>query len=297
MIEDQTEGNPEKNYMKALKDKQLENETLEEKNGYLKFILGAIGFISIIVILFFLINADSHYEKGVKFLSEKNYSEALFEFQKVEPGEKEFKMAQSKINYINGLVASGQNAYSSALMSLAKVDRSDEYYNEAQLLIEKINSENKRVNLESLSKQLNKVADTVIIKEVLVEAATEQVNEAEAKTSVNKNTNPLLVPLQKLITQFEYQYQASGNSPGTSKKEYLKQMDSLYNYHISNNLTRKGDAAVIEINNATESWMQKRIVLVNELMKEKSGQVSETARMIKEEGDRMYAKLLKLLKT
>jgi len=292
-----TEENPEKKFMKVLKDKQLENETLEEKNSYLKFIMGAIGVIIVIVILFFLTNTDSHYEKGIQSLSEKNYSEALFEFQKVDPDEKEFRMAQSKINYINGLMASGQNAYSNALMSLAKVDRSDEYYNEAQILIEKINNENKRVNLESLSKQLNKVADTVIIKEVAVETATEQVNEAEANKSVNKKANTFLAPLRTLVIQFEYQYQASGNSQGTSKKEYLKTMDSLYSYYTSTKMNSKEDADLFEINKTTESWMQNRIVLINELMNDKSGQVTETARMIKEEGDRMYVKLLALLKT
>ena len=292
-----TEENPEKKLMKVLQDKQFENETLEEKNSYLKFIMGAIGVIIVIVILFFLINTDSHYDKGIQSLSEKNYSEALFEFQKVDPDEKDFRMAQSKINYINGLMASGQNAYSSALMSLAKVDRSDEYYNEAQILIEKINNENKRVNLESLSKQLNKVADTVIIKEVPAETANEQESVAMANKSFDKKTNPLLAPLQKLITQFEYQYQASENSQGTSKMKFLRTMDSLYNYQSRVNLIRKGDAAIIEINKTIESWMQNRIALINELINDKSGRESETARMIKEEGDRMYSKLLTLLNT
>ena len=194
-------------------------------------------------------------------------------------------------------MASGQNAYSPALMSLAKVDRSDEYYNEAQILIEKINNENKRVNLESLSKQLNKVADTVIIKEVPAETANEQESVAMANKSFDKKTNPLLAPLQKLITQFEYQYQASENSQGTSKMKFLKTMDSLYNYQSRVNLIRKGDAAIIEINKTIESWMQNRIALINELINDKSGRESETARMIKEEGDRMYSKLLTLLNT
>ena len=74
-------------------------------------------------------------------------------------------------------------------------------------------------------------------------------------------------------------------------------MDSLYNYQSRVNLIRKGDAAIIEINKTIESWMQNRIALINELINDKSGRESETARMIKEEGDRMYSKLLTLLNT
>jgi hypothetical protein len=297
MNKDTKDFSTEKKYSEIINETRLEKDNLEDKNKLLKIILGIISVSAVIVLLIFLFNRDSDYEKGIKLLNNKNYSEALFEFQKVSSEDQEFRMAQSKINYINGIKALDIGNRSEALMLLVKVEKSDQYYRETQILIEKINSENKRVNLESLSQQINSIPDTVVIIEKVKESEAEKVNEAENKSTATKYNNPALVSLQNMISEFEYQYQAAENPGSLTRKENLRLMDSLYNYHINSDFSRKGDAAIIEINRTTESWMRMRIDLVSEIIKNNSRDESKTIVMIKEEGDKMYSKLLSLLKS
>lgn len=297
MSDNQSKINNDRKYTEVIKDSNREKQSLADKNNLLKLILGIISVSAVLVLLFFIFNRDSDYEKGIKLLNNKNYTEALFEFQKVSSEDQEFRMAQSKINYINGITALDMGKKSEALMLLVKVEKSDQYYRETQILIGKINSENTLVNLESLSQQINSKPDTVVIIEKVNEAETEKVNEAESKSTATKYNNPALVSLHKMITQFEYQYQAAENPGSSTRKENLRLMDSLYNYQISSDISGKGDAAVIEISRTTESWMRMRIDLVSELIKNNSRDETKTIVMIKEEGDKMYSKLLSLLKS
>ena len=232
----------------------------------------------------------------MSLLNNKNYSEALFEFQKVGPDKEEFVMAQSKINYINGITALNEGRKSEALMLLAKVEKSDQYYRETKVLIEKINNEKTRVDLESLSQKINLQVDKLETVKNSIDSAAVQVNEAESKTNLTDNNINSYKPLQNLISQFEYQYKAAETPGSITKKENLRIMDSLYVYQVNSNLTRKGDAALIEIKRTAESWMRMRIDLVNELIRNNS-EDTKTIVMIKEEGDKLYSKLLTLLKS
>lgn len=61
-------------------------------------------------------------------------------------------------------------------------------------------------------------------------------------------------------------------------------------------ISPESDAALIEIKRTAESWMRMRIDLVNELIRNNS-EDTKTIVMIKEEGDKLYSKLLTLLKS
>ncbi|MEP7145734.1 MAG: hypothetical protein ABI792_01860, partial [bacterium] len=112
---------------------EIDNNTIPDRNKSLPLILGGLGALLIAVILYFALSGESNYEKGVKYLKQKQYTEALVDFQKVDPGDKDFRMAQSKINYINGLKSYNDNMYPQAKTYLTKVDPADEYYRESQL--------------------------------------------------------------------------------------------------------------------------------------------------------------------
>lgn len=90
MYENKNEINKEKQYIELKNDSNREINRLDDNNKLLKTILTVVGISSLIVLLFFLINRDSDYEKGMSLLNNKNYSEALFEFQKVGPDKEEF---------------------------------------------------------------------------------------------------------------------------------------------------------------------------------------------------------------
>ncbi|HMS32823.1 MAG TPA: hypothetical protein PKC91_01945 [Ignavibacteria bacterium] len=296
MTDRQKEMNKEKKYIKLINESNHKKDILDDKNTLLKTILLIIGISGVFVMLVFFFNRDTDYEKGMGLLNNKNYSEALVEFQKVDPADEEFEIAQSKINYIKGITAFDKGSRSEALMLLAKVDKSDQHYRETQLLIEKINFDKTHVDLETLSQKINLHSGEEMSEMNITETDPEKVNEAEPNSALTNNNSALTEPLYNLISQFEYQYKSAEAPASITKIENLRIMDSLYTYHIHSNLSRKGDAALIEIKRTAESWMRLRIDLVNELIRNNSDE-TKTIAMIKEEGDKLYSKLLTLLKS
>lgn len=140
---------------------------LSNRNRNVIMFTSASLIIVIVAIVFFLTSGDSQYEKGDVLLKQKQYSEALAEFQKVTSSDKEFRMAQSKINYINGLRAFNEGLKQEAKVHLVKVTLEDEYYHEAQLMLEKINTRasNTQTELELLRdaiKENRNIRDTIV---------------------------------------------------------------------------------------------------------------------------------------
>ena len=291
----QTKMDSEKKHLIVPEDIVRENYTLNKKNNSLKYIIGSISILLVILILIFTLSGETNYEKGMKYLHEKQYTEALFEFQKINPDEKDFKMAQSKINYIKGLEAYNKNVSAEALALLMKVDPSDQYYRESKLMIDNINMEDKSSILESLSQKVNEVRDTVIIKEQPVYTESESANDNNAKSSMANEYKLHLNDIQKQIVNFEDQYQSALTESDASMKISLKTLDSLYNNYTVAYTSGQSNVRIIEINNTVSSWMQKRIDLISELASDNSKDLTETARMIKEKGDKEYSKLIYLL--
>jgi len=267
--------------------------TYPEKN---KMILPLVvtGIVLFLIIMYFVLSGQSHYERGLQYLKEDQYTEALVEFQEVDTDEKDFRMSQSKINYINGLLAYKDGVYPQSKLYLAKVEPSDEYYREARLMMDKIDLAIKQGNLELLTEQLRQNKDTVIIKEKVIETAPDKVGEAETRNEDLETSKKYKLEVQNLSGKFEALYQSAKNSSVESKKIFIKDMDSLYSEFKKIENSSEPNARMRELKQLADSWMQNRISYINRLIAENSVNETNSSLALKEEGDKDY-KLLQTL--
>jgi tetratricopeptide (TPR) repeat protein len=246
----------------------------------------------------FMMRGDSHYEKGNMYLKEKKYAEALSEYQKVEASDKEFRMAQSKVNYINGLNSFNSNMYPAALMFLGKVAQDDEYYQASQLMIQKITETTETNNLRSQidSLKVNR-KDTIIVKqEVTTNPGTGNVKQNEAVTATELNKR-FFVKLDKSINSFESQYQAAVTAQVTSKKDYLSKMEAVRRDLVNSvNESTEKDAELTQLKSDINTWIDKRIAFINKLIAENSVSETNTSRSLREEGDKLHFRVTSLQK-
>lgn len=231
-------------------------------NKLLFTILGSLVLLTLVV-LFFVISSTSHYEKGVQYLQQKQYNQSLVEFQKVEPDDKDFKMAQSKINYISGLRAFNDNLRPQAITFLSKVDPADEYYHESQLMLDKLKFAENKIDLESLNGVVQNLKDTVIIKEKVIEKspAEGQPNDTYSQNNIDRS---YVNSVDYLINSFRSMYQSAGNVQGVSKREIYKNMDSVYNELLKTSYPGKEKNSMLsELHNLASNWMQKSLTYIN----------------------------------
>lgn len=283
--------------IKALpEDEIMSNEHNNYKEGNsLKIPVSASIIILTLIILYFSLFNESDYDTGLKYLKQNQYTEAIVEFQKLNTDDNNFRLAQSKINYINGITAYKNGFYKQSILFLAKVESSDEYYLESQILMEKIDPANKHSNLESLSEQLNRVNDTVIIKEKIIELPKEKVTEAE-KSNSDLNTNRRYISvIQNLSGKFEILYQSAKNSGMESKKIFLTEMDSLYTEFKKYENNPEQDSKMQELNHITDSWMGKRLSYIKGLITENTVNESNKSVTLMEQGDKDYKLLLDII--
>lgn len=266
--------------------------TYRERN---KLILPLVvtGVVLFLIIMYFALSGDSHYDRGLQYLKQDQYTEALVEFQKVDTDEKDFRMAQSKINYINGLLAYKDGVHPQAKVYLTKVEPSDEYYRESRLMIDKIDLASRQGNLESLNEKLKQDKDTVIIKEKVIETSPDKVGEAETPKEDLATSRKYVSSLQNLSSKFEALYQSAKNSSIESKKVFINDMDSLYSEFKKLGSVSGKSGTVSELQQVADSWMQKRISYINRLIAENSVNETNSSLALKEEGDKDY----KLLQT
>jgi len=266
--------------------------TYPERNRWV-LPLVATGVVLFLIIMYFALSGESHYDRGVQYLKQDQYTAALVEFQKVDTDEKDFRMAQSKINYINGLLAYRDGVHSQAKIYLAKVEPSDEYYRESRLMMDKIDLASRQGNLESLNEKLKQEKDTVVIKERVIETAPDKVGEAETRNEDLEASRKYKSTLQNLSGKFESVYQSAKNSSVESKKAFIKDMDSLYSEFKKIGSVSGHNEAISELKQVADSWMQKRISYINRLISENSVNETNSSLALKEEGDKDY----KLLQT
>ena len=158
------------------------NSILKLNSGF-KLYSGIRGAAVILTILFFFAGCSStgHYEKAMDHLKNKQYPEAIAEFQKIDAGERQFKLAQSKIAYIQGLQAFNDSLFSAAEIQLARVSSDDEYYHESQLMIDKINQR----RLSSFIPN----TDTLIIREEEIGSKGEEKKQDKVKVETENDIN------------------------------------------------------------------------------------------------------------
>ena len=265
---------------------------LNNKRNYKK-IYNSILLIPlyIIVILFISGCAAKHYEKGNEYLRQGQYSEALSEFQKVDANEKDFRLAQSKINYIQGLLAFKDSLMQVAEVHLQKVEKDDEYYHDSQLMLEKISQKKFAVTEEK--------KDTVIVKHEMTTSpgtSTEK-KEKEVLPSDLEVNRKYVLQVEKLIIRFESLYQSARTADINLKKDYTNNMSKVLGQidALAYNPAQK-DAAILELKQKAIAWMNKRIAFINKLIEDKTVTETNTSRSLKEEGDKMYYAVTNQLK-
>ncbi|NOS85857.1 MAG: hypothetical protein HOP31_12005 [Ignavibacteria bacterium] len=248
-------------------------------------------------VLWYVYARESDYEKGMNYLKDKQYTEALIEFQKVNPSNKDFNNAQSKIHYINGLRSYNEGNNPEAIVYLSKVISNDEYYHDAQLMLEKIDDINLGGNLQAQIDSLKKNKDTVIVqKQTVIKngKAEEPVNpQIQADIELSRD---YISRLSSSISRFEGVYQSARTAPLDTKSDYNKSMESLDKE--SNNLKYSAgnkDEGVLELRRLTSQWMDKRISFVRQLISERSVSETNLSRPTKEEGDRLYSSVISQL--
>jgi len=243
--------------------------------------------ITAAVLLFLMISGcagNKSYESGLELLKEKKYTEAISEFQKVPPGDKDFRLAQSKISYIQGLLSFNDSLFRSAEVRLEKVEADDEYFHDAQLMLDKITQRNKLTETPR--------TDTVIIREEITGTKGRE-KETEKETIKAKTDAEITVAYVKqtksLIEQFENLYQSGYKAPVDSKPNYVTNMSTVSGKlkGLTYNAKEK-DAEAIELNKKAAAWMNKRVEFLSKLVKENSVSETNTSRSIKEEGDKLY---------
>lgn len=227
---------------------------------------------------------NDHYSNGKEYLTNKRYSEALTEFQQVPPGEKDYRLAQSKIAYIQGLQSFNDSLFSSAEVLLEKVSGDDEYFHDSQLMLDKIIQ---RKNISLLPK-----TDTLIIKnESSVEKGKEKIQD-KVKVEIETDeavTKKFISQEKDLIEKFESLYQSAYSAKVDSKKNYLSNMQSVISRlnALSYNAKEK-DAEALELKQKAAAWMNKRAEFISKLINDNSVKETNTSRSLKEEGDKLY---------
>ncbi len=283
-----TEENSNKKYSDEIKNRQ-------KKSSFNKVIITfLLLLITTVLVIWYLSSGNSNYENGMNYTKEKKYTEALYEFQKVAPDNKDFNNAQSKINYINGLqnYESGNNQ--AAIVYLQKVRTDDEYFQASKLMIEKINESNLAGNMQSQIDSLKGAKDTVVIQQqtTVYNGKAQETTDPQFQADI-ESSRKYLSELSSAISRFEGLYQSARTAPLNTKSDYSKSMESLdkessnFKYSAGNK-----DEGVVELKRLTSQWMDKRISFIRQLISEKSVSETNLSRPTKEEGDRLYSSVM-----
>jgi hypothetical protein len=255
-----------------------------QKGNFIKYLGNMI--VIVFLILFFIsgCSKNGHYQKGNEYLSDKQYSAAIAEYQKVETGDKDFRLAQSKTNYIQGLLAFRDSLFQVAELRLQRVESDDEYYHDSQLMLDKIMQRNKITEAPKV--------DTLIVKEEIT--GTKGREKEPTKETVTAETDAditakFVKQTKGYIENFESLYQSGYKAPVDSKTNYLNNMTSVKNKLSSLNYNAKEkNAEAIELNKKAAAWMNKRIEFISRLIKDNTIAETNTSRSVKEEGDKLY---------
>lgn len=262
----------------------------------LAVVLGVFLVIAIITgaIIWYMSFKESDYEKGTNFLKDKKFTEALYEFQRVGPDDKNFSNAQSKINYINGLISFNEDKKPEAIVFLSKVRTDDEYYHDAQLMLGKLNEAGIGNDLQSQIDALKNKKDTVIIRKEVTGTPGREKDPVDPSIKADQEISRKFVSdAENSISRFENLYQTARSAPLTTKSDYGKSMESVNKEFINLKYPAVNkNAGAVELKRLAGEWMNKRIAFIHQLISEKSVSETITSRSLKEEGDRLYTAMM-----
>jgi len=284
-------------YNKQPVDTYTREEQEAKKTNTNVIIAVVVGLVVIIAaIVLFTQSGKSHYDRGADFLRQKQYSEATSEFQKVDSGDKDFSRAQSKLNYINGLMAFNNGFMPEANVYLSKVTPDDEYYHDAQQMLQKITDANKQGNLQTMIDSLKHTRkDTVIVKHEIIDNTKKEKDPPPVGTDAEINRK-YTSGTERLISKFESLYESAKSAPVESKKDFVNNMSAVSSEYssLSYNASVK-DANILELKRLVNGWMNVRVQFINKLIAENSVSETNNSRAAKEEGDKAYNMTMKQL--
>lgn len=254
--------------------------------------------LSIIIFSIFVISfltgcsKTGHYEKGMELLSEKKYVEAISEFQKIDAGERDFRLAQSKIAYLQGLQAFNDSLFTTAEVQLSRVAGDDEYYHETQLMLDKIAKRKENTYIPK--------SDTIVIREEVSGRKSEEKTKDKIKADIKTDTELTKEFIKKeieLIEKFESLYKSAYSTDTESKNNYLDNMKSVsQRLNALEYGAKDKDAVALELKQKAGTWMIKRLEFISKLIKENSVKETNSSRSLKEEGDKLYYGVTQLMK-
>lgn len=249
----------------------------------MKTIKKRIIYLLVFVLCIAGCSKTGHYEKGMEFLKGKQYPEAISEFQKIDAGEKDFRLAQSKIAYIQGLQAFGDSLFNAAEVQLLRVTNDDEYYHESQLMLDKISQ-------RKMNSYIPKT-DTLVIREETGSKGEENLKEKiKVETETDAELTEKFIRQEiELIKNFESLYQSAYSAGVESKSNYLSNMRSIVSrLNALDYGAKEKDADALELKQKANIWMNKRIEFISRLIKDNTVNETNTSRSLKEEGDKLY---------
>jgi hypothetical protein len=282
--------------------KVLDRESSEDRRGRKSNrnnVIGLlIGFflitVTAVIVIGFLYFGESDYEKGLKYYKDKKFTEAMYEFQKVGPDDKNFSEAQSSINYIKGLQAFNEGNEKEAMILLAKVRSDDQYYRDAVLMIEKYDQASIGNDLQSQIDAMGNKKDTVFVQKEYTGTTRKEADPVDPELLRDKElSRKYISEVSNSISKFENLYQSARTAPLTNKSDYSKSLESAHKQFNSLKYTANNkDAGVMELSRLTGDWMNKRIAFIRQLLIDKTVSETSTSASIKEQGDRLYSSVI-----
>lgn len=260
----------------------------------LKAVIGIFALLVIFsaVIFWYFYLRESDYEKGTNFYKDKKFTEALYEFQKIDPDNKDFSNAQSNINYIYGLRSYDDGNMNESIVFLSKVKTNDEYYQDARLILEIIKAASTGNEFDSQLGVLSEIneKDTIIIKKEYTGTPKKTVEPSDPKIQADLELSKKYVSsAENFISRFESTYQTAKSAPLSTKSDYGKSLESVNKEFNNLKYTADNkDAGVVELKRMIGEWMSKRIAFIRQLISDKSVSETNTSRPLREEGDRLY---------
>jgi tetratricopeptide (TPR) repeat protein len=290
-MDEETGSNREISNKKDAEDMQSKKANKNNLKIVISFFL--LLLIVTVIIVGYLYQRESDYEKGVNLYKSRKYTEALYEFQKVDPDNKNFNNAQSKINYINGLMSFNEGREQEAAVFLSKVKPDDEYYNDARLMLETMNETSTGNDLPQTG-TLSDNKDTVIIKKEFTGTPKKVVEPPDPKKQEDLELSKKYVSdAANYISRFESTYQATKPASLSSKSDYGKSLESVNKEFNNLKYTAQNkDAGVVELKRMIGEWMSKRIAFIRQLISEHSVNETDKSRPLREEGDRLYTAMM-----
>src|SRR4030095_12027765 len=259
---------------------------IHRRNNNLLLYVILVAIILFIAISYFSgCSTENDYEKGTELLKDKHYAAALDEFEEVDSDDPNYRMAQSKIHYIEGLLAFNDSLMQEAQVHLLKVETDDEYYHDSQLMLDKIQESlvYRNTRLAMLATKTGTDTTTIVVKEEIVQKQAPENRE----TLTRQSNRDHALQLERMISRFESIFQSSRAAPVSSKSSFLANMKTLENEFYSGSYNGS-DQNIIALRNLISSWMWRLIQFVNQQIAENTVGETESSRHLRSEGDDLY---------